>query len=260
MKKKILNSIFNIQNRKIYFIVCICLLFALTGLASGKDAAKTGRVSGKIECEDKSKTFGYICFYVAAKGIPDSNRFFRPTADYVFSLMWDGSFDVSLPEGKYYMLAFRRSGNDFGPLVKEDYFMFLLDCTGNPRSFEVKAGDKVDLGVINTIPYVPFQGLFNKAEVTAIRGVVRDESGQPVKDIFVIAYDQPSMLGRPNYVSRLTDEEGRYELLVKGGGSYYLAAASAPGRGDYYGQAGDEAVTIKSGDSLEINITVIKVQ
>jgi hypothetical protein len=258
LRKYILLLIFN--------ILCLPVAYAQTEVVKGKEPAEMGIVTGKIESEDKALVFGYIGFFSTSGRMPDPTRFWR-TPDHVFILDKEWRFNAQLPDGAYYAIAIKKQRKDFGPLEPDDHFFYFMDDAG-PMRIVVKKGEKLDLGLKKTAAHSAFLEIFNRQTegITAIKGIIKDEKGSPVPDLFVGAYTRPVMLGKPDYISRRSDKDGRYEIRLSDGGNYYLVAryrlGSPPAPGDFYGRVGDEKnpLSIKTGEVLEINIKVHKVQ
>ncbi len=253
-----------LRNILLSFICSMLVLsvaYAQTEAVKGKETAEMGYVTGKMESANKALIFGYIGFFLTSGRMPDPTRFWR-TPDHVYSLDKDGKFNVQLPEGNYYVIAIKKSEKELGPPETGDQFFYFMDSKG-PMIVEIKKGAKIDLGTKQSIP-VTF--VSQMEGITVIKGVILDEEGKPLSEVFVGAYDKPVMLGRPNYISYKSDKKGRYELRLPEGGSYYLVARSRlggpPVKGEFYGRVGDEKnpVSIKTGEMSEINIKVYKVR
>ncbi len=251
--------------RKIIFLLLFMLVlsvaYAQTEAVKGKEPAEPGYVTGRMESANKALVSGYIGFFVTSGRMPDPTRFWR-TPDYVYSLDKDGKFNAQLPEGNYYVIAIKKSEKELGPPEAGDQFFYFMDSKG-PMIVGIKKGAKIDLGTRQSIP-VTF--VSEKEGITVIKGVILNEEGKPLSGVFIGAYEKPVMLGRPNYISYKSDKDGRYELRLPEGGSYYITARSRlggpPVKGEFYGRVGDEKnpVSIKTGEMSEINIKVFKVR
>jgi Carboxypeptidase regulatory-like domain len=104
---------------------------------------------------------------------------------------------------------------------------------------------------------------------TGLAGRITDADGQPVADARVQVYDHVQMSERPKYVSSKTDPDGRYQIPLPEGGTYYLCArdkfGGPPKLGDLYGRYDQgtiepSAVVVRLGEVVgEVDITVNKV-
>ncbi|TLN23789.1 carboxypeptidase regulatory-like domain-containing protein, partial [bacterium] len=86
-----------------------------------------------------------------------------------------------------------------------------------------------------------------------IAGRILDPDGKPVEGIRVHAYDHVQMSERPKFVSAKTGPDGRYELNLPEGGTYYLCArdkyGGPPKVGDLFGRF-DKGTVEPSGVTL----------
>ncbi len=179
----------------------------------------------------------------------------------------DGKFDLSLPPGRYILVARKRtSGDTGGPVVSGDY-------RSQPMGpIEVKAGQTLDLsflvekksGESKTLP------VREQAETkTGLTGRILDSEGKPVAKARVHVYAYVQMSERPKYVSNETGPDGLYTVFLPEGGTYYLAARNRfggpPKLGDLYGRYDDgtvdpSGVVVHTGEILKnVDITVHKV-
>ncbi len=62
-----------------------------------------------------------------------------------------------------------------------------------------------------------------------ITGLVSRESGEPAERMYVMAYADRRMIGRPDSISRPTDERGVFTLFLPGPGKYYIGARESIG-------------------------------
>ncbi len=242
------------------FIVLFPIIaFAQTDNAIVKKAAEPGYVKGKIESDNSALIFGYVALFSTSGRLPDPTRFWK-TPDYIIPLRDNGEFDARVPEGKYYIVAIKKFNKALGPPETGEHFFYLMDAKG-PKAIEIKSGIKLDIGTNRTVPVT----LITEQEgLTAIRGIVTDDKGNTLSGVRVGAYSNFTVLGKPEYIAKVSDEDGRYELRLPEGGDYYIVARSRQGgppiSGDYYGRVGEEnkPVAIKTGQIIELNIKVYK--
>ena len=272
MKIKVHDPKFNIQNSVLFLFFCLTvLLLSVCSVEAGakkSDASENGRIVGKIECAPETKgPYGYIGFYFASNRVQDP-FVFRQTPDYMFPLEKDGSFDVVLPAGSYYLLANVKGKNNLGPLEGNDYFYFVENSRGGPKTITVNKMEKIDLGVRKATLHPTFGELLDQRikGITTIKGFLRDEKGNPIEGLLVAAYTQPVMQIKPTHTSWRSGKDGSYSLRLPEGGEYYLAARSKlggpPFSDEYYGEVeGSKPVVVKTGEVIvDINITVQKIR
>ncbi len=167
----------------------------------------------------------------------------------------DGYFEFPLPEGTYYLaVRVRKNGMMAGPLKAGDMFGYL---SSNPVVLADGQVASVHIPVI-TVPEKVERYAASLFGNTAITGRVVDASGQPVKGMQALLYDDPMMLNRPLYVSQPTGADGAFVLSFPKGGHYYLSARNVlggtPAPGEFYGRyqgSADHSVRIRTGKLLE---------
>ena len=100
---------------------------------------------------------------------------------------------------------------------------------------EIKAGLYTDLPDLVLTPVDASaraerlaEGKFNVTP-TWFSGRVVNQDGRPVPDIYVFAYLDSRMVGKPTYISAATNDQGFYRLNLGTGGTYYLGARSTFG-------------------------------
>lgn len=176
----------------------------------------------------------------------------------------DGAFDLELPDGDYVAVARKRQdGAAAGPIV-----------AGDNRSEFLKVavkGGTVALTVIAPVKVGDQRRLSGDvaASKTGLAGRIVDSDGKPVEGARVHVYDHVQMSERPKFVSEKTGPDGRYQVPLPAGGTYYLAArdkfGGPPKLGDLYGRYDQgtiepSAVVVREGELLrDIDITVTKV-
>lgn len=176
----------------------------------------------------------------------------------------DGAFDLELPDGDYVAVARKRhDGTSAGPVV-----------AGDNRSDFLKVavrGGTVELTVLAPVKTGDQRRLSGElaATKTGLAGRVLDSDGKPVEGARVHVYDHVQMSERPKFVSEKTGPDGRYQVPLPAGGTYYLAArdkfGGPPKLGDLYGRYDQgtiepSAVVVKEGELLKaVDITVTKV-
>ncbi|MHB8709628.1 MAG: carboxypeptidase-like regulatory domain-containing protein [Desulfuromonadales bacterium] len=176
----------------------------------------------------------------------------------------DGAFELELPDGEYVAVARKhKDGTAAGPIVAGDNRSEFLKVT-------VKGGT-VEMTVVAPVKVGDERRMSAEAAVsrTGLSGRVLDSDGKPVEGARVHVYDHVQMSERPKFVSEKTGPDGRYQVPLPAGGTYYLAArdkfGGPPKLGDLYGRYDQgtiepSAVVVREEELLkEINITVTKV-
>ncbi len=176
----------------------------------------------------------------------------------------DGRFAISLPEGEYMTVVRKRAnGSNVGPVVPGDNrsdFIPLVVKDGMAAmtiSAPVKVGDNRRLTKQD------------EKTLTGFGGRITDADGNPVQEVRVQVYDHVQMSERPKFVSEKTGPDGRYQMLLPEGGTYYICArdnfGGPPKLGDLYGRYDQgtiepSAVVIRKNEILhEVDIRVSKI-
>jgi len=140
-----------------------------------------------------------------------------------------GNFAIDLPAGTFWLAARRRAdGSRLGELKPGD-------LTGTLGPVELKTGQRRDVGTLEVRPVDPERYRQKRKEGrfadsgTALTGQVVDAEDQPVAGIYIFAYLDSRMVGKPVHISEPTGPDGRFRLNLAGGGTYYLGARSAYG-------------------------------
>ena len=176
----------------------------------------------------------------------------------------DGAFELELPNGEYVAVARKhKDGSAAGPIVAGDNRSEFLKVT-------VKGGT-VEMTVVAPVKVGDERRMSADAAIsrTGLSGRVLDSDGKPVEGARVHVYDHVQMSERPKFVSEKTGPDGRYQIALPAGGTYYIAArdkfGGPPKLGDLYGRYDQgtiepSAVVVREEELLkDINITVTKV-
>lgn len=168
-----------------------------------------------------------------------------------------GNFQLEVPEGVYYVVARKRlSGQPTGPLSPGDYY-----SEHQRLVTKVVTGKMVEVDLPVLVMQAPM--FFNSRQVeqqtnTGVRGTLVDQSGQPIRGGFAMAYLSPEMKRLPDFISSLSDEHGQFVLYLPEGGTYFLGARiqawDMPTHGEPYGVYGGEVpapVKVETGRFVE---------
>jgi len=174
----------------------------------------------------------------------------------------EGGFAVTLAPGEYTLVARRRQNADETGPVREG------DVKSDPVRVRVEAGQPLSLDINAYVKQGNAKESFG-AEAqwsSSIAGQVVDPEGAPLEGIRVHVYDHVQMSERPKYVSAKTGPDGRYEVKLPEGGTYYLCArdkyGGPPKVGDLYGRYDQgtvepSAIIVPEGSgATDVDITV----
>lgn len=205
---------------------------------------------------------GFVYVYME-----DTGDLIGPSYAKVVQADESGAFRLELPAGRYWLAARKRTdGARSGSLSAGDYNG---RYQGNP--LVLASGDQRQLGDLSLSRVDGDRnrqrveaGTFSPTD-TSCRGRVLDEEGRPLKGVYVYAYADSRMIGKPAHISAPTGIDGRFELFLAGGGRYYIGARSAfggplePGErvGTYEGEA-DHGVSVEKGSRRDLGDILAK--
>ncbi len=173
----------------------------------------------------------------------------------------DGSFKIDLKEGSFYISVRERMGGFVGPLREGDRS---AEYGANP--IRVSEG-YADLGIIalknldnRKLAELKNAGYF-KEGTAEVYGTIVDEEGKPLKNVYVLAYKDHEMVGRPVTISIPSGADGRFTLKLPEEGKYYIGARTKiggpaePGEriGSIKGSV-DKSLTVKAGERKKVII------
>lgn len=203
--------------------------------AAAEKGPRSG-LRGEISFQDAPLERAYLYVY------QDADKGFKGPG-YLIQPVEKGTFRLSLPPGKYWLLARKRlRGGQFGPIETGDYFNYY---PGNPVTVaagevrEVKIETITRLSMLEDDPNAPFVG---------VRGRIVDAAGKPVARLHVFAYRQAAMTGTPEFFSAPTGADGKFDLALPEGGPFYLLA-----RQEFGGPAGEQELYGRHGDPVRID-------
>ncbi len=184
---------------------------------------------------DQDLNYGFIYLHDATKPAPMEKYFNK--ADYILSgSLGYGKIVAYVPEGTYYIRVTQRKSLDagtrrYGPPEAGDYSWF------QTAPIRIVAGATLDLGTKYATPF---------GSTITISGTVRNSSGVPLAGRFVRATTVPCLVNQgctdggswceqytnqcgPDKMMALeaTDANGRYMLMLRNPGTYYLSTFSS---------------------------------
>ena len=122
------------------------------------------------------------------------------------------------------------SGKLLGPPQEGDLFLIREDEKGEPKLHSVSQNITLDLGIISELAPFRAETLVTKG-ITTVEGIIVDKNGSPQEGMVVFAFQTPTMMGRPLFVSDRSGKDGKYFIRLHSGGSYYLSARTDYGGG-----------------------------
>lgn len=143
----------------------------------------------------------------------------------------DGSFRINLPAGRYHLAARKRAdGARMGEPAPGD-----LNGNYPANPVTLSKGETLELGEFalaavdaGILARRQAEGKFLPTD-TAFSGRVIDQDGQGQPRIYLFAYADSRMVGKPAFISAPSDEGGNYTLYLGAGGTYFIGARSTFG-------------------------------
>lgn len=182
-------------------------------------------VSGTVLSVGKPARGAYVYAYPAEAGTVRG-------PSYVASAGTDdrGRFRLTLREGSFVIVARRKGGeNETGTMRPEG------ESGGEGERMTLAAGEKKEIGLLTL--RAPREEKRRRradeggqeAERTEIRGTVVRDDGAPGAGVYVMAYSDHRMIGRPFAISGRTGADGAFRLRLPRPGTYHLGARSEIG-------------------------------
>jgi hypothetical protein len=142
-----------------------------------------------------------------------------------------GHFTLNLAAGRYWLAARKR--NDGSRVGNPETGDLNGEYPGNP--LVLKAGDQRQLEAWGLEPVTDTakqrrltEGKFTKT-TTWLSGRVIDEERAPVAGIYLFAYRDNRMIGKPNFISSSTSADGQFRIYLEKGGEFFVGARSTYG-------------------------------
>ncbi len=168
----------------------------------------------------------------------------------------------TLPEGYYYVVARRRkSGQPAGPVQVGDLYAYY---GGSPVFAALDEFTSLRIDCISKAAEIGRESLAFEVTTTKIEGRIVDKKGKPLSGLYAFVYlDKNMSHGRPPYLSKETQQDGRFILYLPAGGTYFLGArdayGDAPGPGELYGryeETPDHSIVLETNETKK-NITLV---
>jgi len=210
---------------------------------------RPGGVRGVLTDESGKLVQGGVVYFYT-----DPDRRFRGPAEFMAEPADEaGRYVTELPPGKYWAVARKRvSGSVSGNLQKGD--LYSREVVG---PIEVKDGrfEDADLTLNELTGNMLFNVFTAREGGQGIKGVITGRDGRPAGRAYAFAYIDHKMVGKPDYVSEWTRDDGTYTIYVLEPGVYFVGARTGymgvPRPDEPYGRyAGtkDHAVNVKAGE------------
>lgn len=178
-----------------------------------------------------------------------------------------GFFRLNLSAGQYWLSARRRSdGSRVGDVSAGD---LSGEYPGNPLKLETGQQRTLTNWPLRVVSETALekkreQGKFTRTS-TWLSGRVIDEDQLPLSGIYLFAYRDSRMIGKPDFISMPSAKDGTFSLYLDQGGEFYVGARSTfggplePGeRVGTYDQRPDHGVLVKKDQQIPLGDIVVR--
>lgn len=206
-------------------------------------AAASGGIEGRVSTAAGPLGGAVVAFYL------DASSQFRGPGYAEVETGSDGRFSATLSPGRYYLVVRKRSGagGKFGPLSVGDHFGYY---GFNP--VVLREGERAAVGVA-AVEVLRRTGWQEPSSLRALlSGFVRDPGGSPLAGYRVFLHSRPGLLGKPEFVSDETGEDGAFRIWAERAGTFTLGARQVIGQAreegeivGYYRGTPDHTVTVR---------------
>lgn len=171
----------------------------------------------------------------------------------------NGEVYIQIEKGTYYFTSRKRLKDAFGPMSAGDLIGFFHD---NPLVVDDNLLYTVNIELLE-IPENISTEVKNPSKAI-ITGKVTNEDGEPLQNIWVGAYIDPQMFGKPVYISKKSGADGTFTLHIEKPGKYFLSARDTlggpPNPGEMFGtysETDDHSITVEQKAKLkDVNLTL----
>lgn len=215
---------------------------------------RMGTISGQM-VNDAGEPLkgGIVSFFNTEKGIPPLYGNMHRIPDMVGRMGPDGKFTVKLLPGSYYIgaLLITDPNRGPGPPKEGETFYFARDDKNELFKIAVALKEEKDIGKVSGALPESFPAV---KKLVTVQGRLLYEDGKPfVGGVVLVKTDMNK--ARPDFVSKLTDENGSFELQLPPDTQYYLLgrerSVGRPVPGSYIGTYGS-TTAIAQGGALPI--------
>jgi hypothetical protein len=193
------------------------IIFILATLFSSQ---ATGEVrpsfvlKGHILDNDRKPVEGGEVFVYATRQIRRPADFISPKSDR------DGLYRTELPAGHYWVVARVRSGAGYGPLSIGKRH------SGEAREIEGDAGNELPLDfIVADVREMARSQRKTGDDFIRVEGRILDRDSKPAAGVYAFARGEKSGTRLPEFISPLSDIEGRYVIYIPAG-RYCLGTAA----------------------------------
>jgi hypothetical protein len=193
-------------------MLLVATVCTLTG-AFSSFAAETHLLKSKISNIEGQPIEGAKLFIYDSSNVRMPAQFISSLSDRT------GQVHIALPPGKYWVVARFKSDGKYGPLMPGDKH------SGEPLEVDViVSGVEADFAVAD-IRELGQKKRTGATDAVCLKGRVLNSQGAAVAQAFVFANKMKEFSELPDFISAWTGEDGRYELYLSPGFTYYVGTS-----------------------------------
>ena len=179
-------------------------------------------VSGRIMIDGQEPmSGGRVAFFAEEYGPPSNFGNLRRIPERLSVIKQDGTFSLQLLAGRYYMGAMSRDWSmGPGPPQPGEKTYSALDANNNLLLISIAEETENKLGPI-TVRHRDHST--DLQDVFTLTGTIKDPAGQPIEGAVLLVKINPR-LRRPKFISKKTGTDGRFNIQLPAGRSFYLLA------------------------------------
>lgn len=150
-----------------------------------------------------------------------SNPDTRRPADFISANSdQEGRVRITVPAGKYWVVAREKKDGTYGPLARGDRH------SGEPTELELVEGKELESTfTVADIQEVKERKRLASTDLVRVTGRILDQKGTPVSNAYVMARMKKENGPLPEYLSAWTEEDGVFQMYLPAGRHYLLCAS-----------------------------------
>ena len=187
--------------------ICLTMLALSPAVAAQQTFTLSGRV---VDGEGRGVAGAEVALYTSADVRRPVDFIAPPTTA-------DGSYTITVPTGKYWVVARQRQNGRYGPLQPADRH------SGTPVEIDGEPAQTVVADFKVTAIREMRRHRETSEDAVMLKGRLTDKVGAPVANAYLYARREKGGGGIPDFISPTVDKEGEYTMSLPSG-RYFLGA------------------------------------
>jgi len=232
--------------KRAYLQIVLMVVVVTLACALQAFAMETHLLKAKVSDIEGRPISGAKLFLYDSPNVRMPAQFISALSDRVGLLL------IALPPGKYWVVARFKSDGKYGPLMPGDKH------SGEPLEVDLTAGGAESDFVVADIRELGQKKRATATDALRLKGRVVDTQGAPVAQAVVFANLSKEFSELPDFISAWTGADGKYEVYLPPGATYYVGASRQfPLKSQ---EVFAKPVVVESGKidiAIDINLTVL---